>query len=187
MKSLFQKDFFGGGRIDETPHLSKAFDMPSPSERDLKFIELAFEQARMALASGNLPIGAVIVHNDQVISRGHNLVDSECSDLNHAEILAIRKIERYLFKHKGACEIFTTVEPCLMCMGAIYNFKFSRIVFGCKDLNAGFSTRRADLPPSFVRRNAEVIGPVWPKESVALIRDYCERTGRRTHLLDAWT
>jgi len=81
------------------------------SELDLKFMKLAFDQARRALSLGNLPIGAIVVHNEQVISEAHNLVDSERSDLNHAEVLAIRKVERYLFEHKDECEIFTTVEP----------------------------------------------------------------------------
>lgn len=73
-----------------------------------------------------------------------------------------------------------------MCIDAIYNFKFRRAIFACKDLNPGFTENRGDLPPPFIRRCAEIIGPVLPEKSFVLIHEYCKKTGRSTHLLNAW-
>lgn len=154
--------------------------------RDVKFMELALEQAKQALIMGNLPIGAVIVHKEKVISEAFNLVDSEGSDLNHAEILAIRKVENFLFRHKKECEIYSTVEPCLMCIGAIYHFHFKRVVFAAKDSNAGYTFRCEHLPPSFVRRTTEIGESVMANESVNLLNEYVQKTGLRKHLLGSW-
>src|SRR5690349_11751533 len=100
------------------------------------FQRLALDEAKQALTKGNMPIGCVIVCDGKIISKGHNIVESDKTDLGHAELHAIRAIENQLFASKGKCELYCTMEPCLMCYGALINYRFKRIVYAVTDLYA---------------------------------------------------
>ena len=92
------------------------------------FMRLALLQAETALEKGQFPVGSVIIYRGKPIAFGHNLVDALCNDLAHAELQAISSCKEFLFENKGHCEIYSTLEPCFMCFGAIAHFRFSKLV-----------------------------------------------------------
>lgn len=151
-------------------------------ESDFTYMDLALLEAQKALELGNLPIGSVIVLDGRVIGSGHNLVESDKSDLYHAEICAMQSTAAVLFANKGKAEIFSTLEPCAMCFGAILHFRFARLVFAASDSWAGISDKSA-LPSYYKGRKIEIRKGVREQESSRLIRKYVEQTNCRRHLL----
>jgi len=152
-----------------------------PSIED--FQRVAIEEAKLALAKGNMPIGCVIVCDGEIVGRAHNTVDSDRSDLGHAEMNALRKVEHLLFGElKGRCEIYCTLEPCLMCYGALANHRIKRLVYSVSDLHAGYS-RAAQLPAYYAARKFEVVTGVLKEEVLGLLKSYVAKTGHRAHLL----
>ena len=103
-----------------------------------KFMKLALKEAKKAYDKGEVPVGAVIVKNGEVISRAHNLKEIKNDTTNHAELLAIKKASKKLNSWRLTdCEMYVTLEPCPMCAGAIINSRLDRVVYGAKDPKAG--------------------------------------------------
>ncbi len=99
---------------------------------------LALKEAEKAFVIGEVPIGAVVVKDGQVIGRGHNLREHLNDGIAHAEILAIEEACRFLKSWRLIdCELYVTIEPCLMCAGAIVNSRLKRVIFGARDPKAG--------------------------------------------------
>lgn len=110
-------------------------------ETDIRFMRMALDEARAALRDDEIPIGAIIVANGQVIGRGHNMTETLADVTAHAEMLAITAATQTLGgKYLTGATIYVTVEPCLMCAGAIAWSQLSRIVYGAKDPKRGYST-----------------------------------------------
>ena len=106
---------------------------------DEYYMKLALDEAQMAMDEGEVPVGAVVVCNDRVIGRGHNLVETLTDVTAHAEIQAITAAEEYLGgKYLTECTLYVTVEPCAMCAGAIGWAQMGRLVFGASDDKRGF-------------------------------------------------
>ena len=97
---------------------------------DRRFMEAALTEARAALEAGNLPIGAAIVHEERVIALGRNAIDVPGDDTHHAELVAIQSVAPFLTRHKRECMLYTTLEPCMMCLGAIVNVGIESLVNG---------------------------------------------------------
>jgi len=105
---------------------------------DERFMRLAIEEARKAADLGEVPVGAVIVKDGEVVSAGHNTRETEKSALGHAEITAIQNACRALNGWRlQDCVLYVTLEPCSMCAGAILNARIRRVVFGADDEKAG--------------------------------------------------
>lgn len=105
---------------------------------DMIFMKKALDEARLAFEKGEVPIGAVIVKNGEVIASAHNLRETDHSATAHAELLAIQKACEVLGGWRlSGCELYVTLEPCPMCAGAIINSRIDRVVFGSKDEKAG--------------------------------------------------
>jgi tRNA(adenine34) deaminase len=106
--------------------------------RDGFFMQAALDEAKKALAAGEVPVGAVVVHDGKIISRGSNSPIG-CNDPTaHAEIVALRAAGQALGNYRlVGTELFVTVEPCIMCMGAIIHARVKRLVFGTPDPRAG--------------------------------------------------
>ncbi|MCR5553188.1 MAG: nucleoside deaminase [bacterium] len=101
--------------------------------RDELFMAQALEEAKIAEKKGEVPVGAVIVLGDKVIAKAHNLRQTKRKATDHAEILAINKACKKIKDFRlNNCEIFVTLEPCLMCFGAILNARIKRLIFGAK-------------------------------------------------------
>ena len=108
---------------------------------DEKFMRLALNEAKKALDEGEVPIGAIIVANGAVVGRGHNLVETLCDATAHAELQAITAASSTLGgKYLNECTLYVTVEPCVMCAGAIAWSQVGRLVYGAADPKRGYTT-----------------------------------------------
>jgi tRNA(adenine34) deaminase len=102
------------------------------------WMRLALEQARLAAAAGEVPVGAVIVKDNLVIARAHNRNLLDRDPTAHAEIVALRAAGAHLGNHRlMGCEMFVTIEPCAMCAGAMIHARLDRLVYGTADPKAG--------------------------------------------------
>jgi len=108
------------------------------SDTENKYMKLALREAQKAFDKGEVPVGAVIVLNDKVIAKAHNLKTSARQATHHAEILAIQKASRKINDWRlDQCEMYVTLEPCPMCAGALIQARLKRIIFGAYDLKGG--------------------------------------------------
>jgi tRNA(adenine34) deaminase len=110
-------------------------------EKDAEYMRAALEQATLGQTAGEVPIGAVVVFNGEIVGRGfnRNLLDQDPSA--HAEMVAMRYAARTLRNHRlSGCEMFVTMEPCAMCAGALVHARIARLVYGADDPKAGAVT-----------------------------------------------
>ena len=120
--------------------------MPSYLHRDESYMRLALEQAQIAAQLGEIPVGAVVVKDDQVIGRGYYRREVDSSAIAHAEVLAIEEACKALGTWRLTdCDLYVTLEPCPMCAGAIINARIRRVVYGVKDEKAGCCGSVADF------------------------------------------
>lgn len=120
--------------------------MPSYLLRDENFMRLAIEQAQIAASLGEIPVGAIVVKDGQVIGRGYNRREVDFSATAHAEVLAIEDACKALGTWRLTdCELYVTLEPCPMCAGAIINSRIRRVIYGVKDERAGCCGSVADF------------------------------------------
>lgn len=137
-------------------------------ETDIRFMRMALEEARMALESNEIPIGAVIVANGRVIGRGHNMTETLNDVTAHAEMLAITAATQTLGgKYLQGATLYVTVEPCLMCAGAIGWSQLSRVVYGAEDTKRGYSTYCKPFHPK-----TTVTTGVLSEECASLMRNF---------------
>lgn len=102
------------------------------------YMKLAIEEARLSLESGDVPVGAIIVKDGEVVARAHNEREATGDATAHAEVLAISRASEKLGRWRlSDCEMYVTLEPCTMCAGAILNARLGRVVFALKDANSG--------------------------------------------------
>ncbi len=145
------------------------------SERDIIFMRMALKEAEKAQKKGEVPIGAVLVLNDKVIARTHNLRQTTKDATAHAEILAIKKASKKLKTwHLVDCELYVTLEPCPMCSGAIINSRINRVIFGAYDSKAGCCGTLYNLPQDarFNHRPKEIIGGVLENECADILSKF---------------
>ena len=115
---------------------------------DAYFMKKALQEAETAYDKGEIPVGAVIVINDKVIARAHNLTETLNDVTAHAEMQAITAAANFLGgKYLQNCTLYVTLEPCQMCAGALYWSQISKIVFAAKDEQRGFSVMKTKLHP----------------------------------------
>ena len=113
---------------------------------DSELMGLALEEARKAAALGEVPVGAVVARNGEVVAAAHNTRETEKNALHHAELLAIDAACKKLGGWRlWECELFVTLEPCPMCAGAIINSRIRRVVYGAADTKAGCCGSVTDL------------------------------------------
>lgn len=141
---------------------------------DEYYMTLALKQAAQAYHAGEVPIGAVIVHNDEIIGRAFNQVETLKDATAHAEILAITqasaKIENWRLMD---CTLFVTKEPCPMCAGAIVNSRIKKVVFGLNDQKGGGCGGAFDIHNhDGLLHNVEVESGIMEEESQALIQSF---------------
>ncbi len=110
----------------------------SDSEKDLRYMKLAIEQAKIAEENGDVPIGAVIVYQDQIIGKAYNQREQLKDPTAHAEIIALTQAAAYLESWRlNGCTMYITLEPCPMCAGALVLARIDRLVYGCDDPKTG--------------------------------------------------
>jgi len=138
------------------------------------FMRQALRQARMAGEAGEVPVGAVIVHNNQVIARGCNQRETLHDPTAHAEMIAITAAADHLRSWRlTGCSLYVTLEPCLMCSGAIYLGRIDRLIFGAEDPKAGACGSLYDIPrDARLNHRASVTGGVLAVEAGQLLREF---------------
>jgi tRNA(Arg) A34 adenosine deaminase TadA len=105
---------------------------------DLAYLRIAIAEAKDAEANGEVPVGAVVVHANQIIGRGQNRVLRDSDPTAHAEIVALREAGRHLANYRlEDCTLYATLEPCAMCAGAILHARIARLVYAASDPKAG--------------------------------------------------
>ena len=141
---------------------------------EIKYMKLALKEAKKAEAIDEVPIGCVIVKDDKVIARAFNRRESKRMAISHAEIEAINKANKKLGAWRlEDCDIYITIEPCIMCAGAILQARFKRVIFGAKDFKGGaFGSSINVLTADNINHHPEVIGGVLEEECSLLISNY---------------
>lgn len=142
--------------------------------KDEFYMGKALEQARIAAAVGEIPIGAVIIYEKKAIARAYNLRESLPCATAHAELLAIEKACRALQRWRlSGCTLYVTVEPCPMCAGAIVNSRLDRVVYGCDDPKAGAVRSLFQIVDNpALNHRVEVTSGVRADECAAVMRDF---------------
>lgn len=132
---------------------------------DTYFMKKALQEAETAFEKGEIPVGAVIVVDNKIIARTHNLTELLHDVTAHAEMQAITSAANFLGgKYLKGCTLYVTLEPCQMCAGALYWSQISKIVFGARDEQRGFMTMGTQLHPK-----TEVVSGVLAEEAADLM------------------
>lgn len=138
---------------------------------DEYFMTQALKEARMAFEEGEVPVGAVVVINEKIIARGHNMVERLNDPTAHAEMIALTSAFNHLgSKYLADAALYITVEPCLMCAGAIYWSKLNKIVYGADDEKNGYKKTSGTNWPFHPK--AELIRGVLKDECAQLMKDF---------------
>jgi tRNA(adenine34) deaminase len=141
---------------------------------DEYFMRQALKEAQMAYEEDEVPIGAVIVMAGRIISRGHNQTERLNDSTAHAEIIALTSAFNHLgSKYLPEASIYITVEPCLMCAGALYWSKIGKVVFGADDEKNGYRSRIGDVPGSWpFHPKTLLVKGILGEDCAALMRDF---------------
>ncbi len=143
---------------------------------DARIMRLALEQAALAAEKGEVPVGAVITRQGQVIAAAHNRRETQKSALAHAELLAIDAACKALGGWRlWECELYVTLEPCPMCAGAIINSRIRRVVYGAADPKAGCCHSVTNLFALPFNHRPEVVSGVLADECGAVLRAFFGR------------
>ena len=137
-------------------------------------MSLALTEARFALEAGEIPVGALIVKDDEVIASGRNRVEERRDPTAHAEILAIREAGELLDNWRlEGCSVFVTLEPCVMCMGAILNARINRLFFALHDPEKGAAGSAFNLgaDPALRSSPMEIFAKLMEKEAQKLLEN----------------
>ena len=135
---------------------------------DEYFMKKALQEAEVAFEKGEIPVGAVIVVDNRVIARAHNLTELLNDVTAHAEMQAITAAANFLGgKYLNKCTLYVTLEPCQMCAGALYWSQISTVVYGAKDKKRGFGVMGTKLHPKTILR-----GGVLAKEASDLMKRF---------------
>lgn len=144
------------------------------AEEDIYFMQLAHEEAMLAYRAGEVPVGAVVVRDRQVLARAHNLRETSCDPSAHAEILALRaSTEAADTWRLSGTTLYVTLEPCIMCSGAIINARVGRLVYGCRDVKAGgVDSLYSILTDSRLNHQVDVTAGVLEEDCASLLRQF---------------
>jgi tRNA(adenine34) deaminase len=144
------------------------------SARDEAFMREALAQARLAQAAGEVPVGAVVVHGDTIVGRGHNAPVSTHDPTAHAEIRALRQAAEALGNYRlDGCELFVTLEPCAMCSGAMLHARLARVVYAAPDPKTGAAGSVLDLfAQQRLNHQTAINGGVLAAECAALLTEF---------------
>ncbi|RJG21153.1 tRNA adenosine(34) deaminase TadA [Paenibacillus thiaminolyticus] len=146
-----------------------------------QWMRAAMEEAKKAEAIGEVPIGAVVVRDGQIIGRGHNLRETTLDSTAHAEMIAIREASNALGAWRLLdCTLYVTLEPCPMCAGALVQSRLPRVVYGTADPKAGCAGTLMNLlqEPRFNHR-VDIIEGVLQEECAAMLTDFFRRLRKK--------
>lgn len=141
---------------------------------DEKWMQFAIEQANIAQEKDEVPIGAILVKNNQIIAKAHNCPISKNDPTAHAEIEVLRKAGKMLQNYRILnTTLYVTLEPCAMCLGAILHARIERIVFGAPDSKFGvFGLYRNLIPESFFNHKVEICSGVLENDCKMILKSF---------------
>ena len=145
-----------------------------PSGDDAAWMELALEQSQLAAAAGEVPVGALVIKDGEILGRGHNRNLLDDDPTAHAEIVALRQAAARLGNHRlTGCTMVATIEPCSMCAGALIHARMARLVYGARDPKAGAagSVLQVINHPGLNHR-MEVTAGVLAEKCSAVLQDF---------------
>ena len=152
-------------------------DKTEQQNKDEQFMRRALVEAEAARDEGEIPVGAVVVAGDRIIARAHNLTETLGDVTAHAEMQAITSAANQLGgKYLADCTLYVTVEPCIMCAGALGWSQIGRIVYGASDEKKGYHTYIADRSP--LHPKTQITPGVLADECAALMRDFFRKKRR---------
>ena len=136
---------------------------------DVRYMKMALDEAAKAYAQGEVPVGAIVVCKGRVIARAHNLTETLTDVTAHAEMQAITAAANFLGgKYLNECTLYVTVEPCVMCAGALGWAQLQRLVFGATDDKRGFQR----FAPQALHPKTEVVSGVMADECAMLMKEF---------------
>ena len=138
---------------------------------DEQYMQQALKEAQKAFEAGEVPVGAIIVMNDKIIARAHNQVELLNDSTAHSEIMALTTAYNFLgSKYLPEATLYVTVEPCLMCCGALYWSKIGKIVYGADDEKNGYKRIAGDKNPFHPK--TVLINGILKEECTRLMKDF---------------
>ncbi len=141
---------------------------------DEKFMKEALKEARKAYSEDEVPVGCVIVKDNKIIARGHNKKEKNKHAILHAEIVTLNKAQKKLNDwHLNECTLYVTLEPCLMCTGAIIQTRIKKVVFGCNDPKGGAIESSLKIQEiKNLNHSFEILSKVCEKECSMILKNY---------------
>ncbi|MDD6044398.1 MAG: nucleoside deaminase [Clostridia bacterium] len=141
-----------------------------------EYMKLALNEAKAALAAGEVPVGAVVIKDGNIIAAAHNRVEEYGDATAHAEMLALRMAAEATGDWRlCGCSLYVTLEPCPMCAGAILNSRIKEAVFGAFDGEMGCCGSRTDLTDGLLPRRVRCVGGIMEEECAALLSEAFKR------------
>lgn len=138
-----------------------------------KYMDIALNEAKKALAKGEIPVGAVIVKDNIVIAKAHNTREKTQNSLAHAEIIAINQACDYLNNWRlEDCDLYVTLEPCPMCCGAILQSRIKNVYFGAYSTDSGCMGTVANIPRLLKNNSLTVYGGIMEDDCASLLSDF---------------
>ena len=143
---------------------------------DRYYMQLALEEARKAAELGEIPIGAVLVHDGEVVCSAHNMRETWQSATAHAEVIVIEEACKKLARWRlSGCTLYVTVEPCPMCAGAVANARIKKVYFGAYDSKMGAMNSVIDLSKYNFNHHFEAEGGILKEECASLLSDFFKK------------
>ena len=141
---------------------------------DARFMRIALAQAELARAQGEVPVGAVVVKDGEVVAVGYNQPIGRHDPTAHAEVMALRAAGEKLGNYRlPGCELYVTLEPCAMCSGAMMHARLSRVVYAASDPKTGVCGSVLDLfAHAVLNHHTEVVGGVLAEEASAMLKGF---------------
>ena len=159
----------------------------TPEDADQMFMQAALQQAQNARLVGEVPVGAVVVRNRKIVGTGFNQPIGSHDPTSHAEIIALRQAAQQAGNYRlPDCELYVTLEPCAMCVGAMLHARLARVVFGAFDRKTGAAGSIVNLFGEMaLNHHTESLGGVMARESVQLLREFFEeRRSKRAQIVE---
>lgn len=157
--------------------MSQPLPIPSSPEADMRFMREALAQAHLAEVAGEVPVGAVVVKDGVIVGRGYNAPISRHDPTSHAEVAALRDAARHIGNYRlTGCELFVTLEPCVMCVGAMFHARVARVVYGAKEPKTGAAGSVFNLfTETRLNHHARIEGGLLEEECGRLLSEFFAR------------